>query len=170
MNYGAKTPKEQCLRLYSAQLDNDYPAIKALLESGADPNGSIDGDCPFWELQYAPDDPQSEDTRIEIAKLFLIHGANPNLDPECDGETLYDYVMYKIFNEMSYPDWDYLLRFYKLLIAYGGGGYGYPRPALTEPVDKTLTDAYDILFEQCEDGYHIQGHVIAPDGKEIGTL
>lgn len=107
-------------------------------------------------------------TRIEIAKLFLINGANPNL--ECDRECLYDYVTFKVFNEMGDPDWDYLLRFYKLLIAYGGGGYGYLHPVLTEPINKALTDAYDIRFEQCENGYHVQGHVITPDGKEIGIL
>ena len=155
--------------LQNAVDNNDYYAVKALLENGADPN-TIDSDenCPFWDLQYPPDDLQDAGTRLGIAKLFLEHGADPNL--KCDLESLYDSVMYDIFNDMSDPDWDYLLEFYKLLVAYGGGGHGYPRPVLSETIDKARVDDYKIVFEQCEDGYHIQGYIVDPEGKEIGTL
>ena len=157
-----------CNCIQAAVDNNDYSAAKFLLDHGADPNLISDQyDCPFWNLQYIDED-QNIKTRIDIAKLFLDHGADPNL--KCDGETLYDYVLFKIFNEMSDPNWEYLLEFYKLLIAYGGGGFSCPKPVLSEPIDKTRVNEYDICFFPCADGYHLEGYIFDPDGKDIGKV
>ena len=150
---------------------NNLDAVQLLLEHGADPNYvSPDYDCAFWELQYSweEDDADEDRTRYEIAKLFLSHGADPNLLLE--GETIFDYVTYKVYNEIGDWDWHYLVSFYKLLVLYGGGGHGYGTPEISEPVDLSRVDEYQIRFRQHEDGYHIEGYLLNPDGKIIGQL
>ena len=158
--------------LYEAVTENDLESIQFLLESGVDPNAynpDTDWDCPLWDLQYAPDDESDCETRYEIAKLFFKYGANPNIMLE--GETLFEHVTYKAYNEYE-PGWQfrYLLQFYKLLVLYGGGGHSYAKPEFSEPLNHERADEYTIVFRRCEDGYHIEGHLLNPEGKEIGVL
>lgn len=148
---------------------NNLDAVQLLLEHGADPNYvSPDYDCAFWELQYGLEDEDEDRTRYEIAKLFLSHRADPNLLLE--GETIFDYVTYKVYNEIGELDWPYLVSFYKLLVLYGGGGHGYGTPGISEPIDLSRADDYQIRFCREEDGYHISGFLLNPDGKIIGQL
>lgn len=158
--------------LQIAQENNNYDAVKLLLENGANPNEIIgEGSLaysPLWDLQYPPDDPKDTHTRLEIAKLFFEHGADPSL--KIDGERLYDYVMFKVFNEMGDSDWEYTLSFYKLLVAYDAEGDIYGKPSFSEPIDKRRIDEYDIKFYRCEDGYHIEAYLENPNGEEIGRL
>lgn len=61
--------------------------------------------------------------------------------------------------------------FYKLLIAYGGGtDTGYGKPELSVPIDVSRIDEYRIRFYACDDGYHVGGRMIDPDGNDIGEL
>lgn len=61
--------------------------------------------------------------------------------------------------------------FYNHLAAHHGAtGTEYGPPALTEPIDKERIEEYDVLFRRCEDGYHIEGYLISPDGHDIGVL
>lgn len=158
--------------LYEAIENNDLESIQFLLENGVDPNAcnpdSADF-CPLWDLQYPPDDESDCETRYEIAKLFFKYGADPNI--EWDGETLFDFVTYEIYNHVGQTwEFGYLCRFYKLLVLYGGGGHGYGKPEFSEPIIHERADEYSIAFEICEDGYHIRGHLLNPEGKEIGVL
>lgn len=150
--------------------ENNIFAVKFLFEHGSNPNLVFgeDNDSPLWDLVRPEDDKDDIQERMAVAKLYFQYGADPNL--MTDGETVYDYVTFNIFEHMGDRDWDYLLGFYKILIAYGGGGVEYPKPNLTEPIDKDRIDDYDIRFHLAEDGYHIIGYVITPDGRNIGRL
>ena len=149
--------------------NNNLDAVQLLLEHGADPNYvSPDYDCPFLDLQDSWEDESEDRIRYEIAKLFLSHRADPNLLLE--GETIFDYVTYKVYNEIGELDWPYLVSFYKLLVLYGGGGHGYGTPGISEPIDLSRADEYQIRFRREEDGYHISGFLLNPDGKIIGQL
>ena len=63
-------------------------------------------------------------------------------------------------------------KFFIFLVAYGGGKEAsrYGLPNLTEPIDKNRIYEYDFKLVPCEDGYHLEGHIIAPDGKDIGAV
>ncbi len=80
------------------------------------------------------------------------------------------YIVSARFEREEQRQWDYLLDFYNLLVAYGGGGLGYPKPQFEEEIDKDQIDDYQIEFELCEDNYHIRGYVVDSDGKRIGKL
>ena len=159
--------------LYVAVSKNNLPAVKYFLEHGADPNLYIPeliSDCALWDLQYL-DIGQNWETRYEISKLFFQYGANPNI--KCDGETLYDYVLFKVYNDTPRDDddWENLRHFYKLLVLYGGGEDTgeYPKPRL-EDIDPKNADEYDVILMQHEDGYHIIGKMVDDDGNVVGDL
>ena len=143
--------------LYEAVSANNLPAVSFLLEHGADPNlnkPELICDCPLWELQYIEDD-QDWRTRYEIAKMFFLYGADPNLESE--GETLYDYIVYKVYNDppIDDNDWENLRHFYELLVAYGGGGGDrhYPKHQLTGANPDRIDDC-DIELPMHDDNNH----------------
>jgi hypothetical protein len=161
--------------LYEAQTFNNVEAVRLLLENGADPNLDIPeliSDCALTDLHFLWEEISKEASqRLEIAKLFFEFGGDPNL--WYDGETLYDHVLWEVFNDSITPhSWEYIERFFIILIAYGGGGGNsrYPKPSLSEPIDKTRINEYDLLLVTCEDGYHLEGHIFNPDGIDIGTV
>ncbi len=160
--------------LYEAVGESNLTAVRVLLDNGADPNFSntdLFGDCPLWVLQYCDTNYDNPKIRYQIAKEFFRHGADPNLTPDGEVESLYDYVLFKVFDgDIVGSEFDYLLSFFKLLIAYGGGGKGYRKPILSEEIDKDRIDDYQIELEMCDDNYHIKGYVVNPEGERIGEL
>lgn len=161
--------------LFEAQTYNNVDAVRFLLENGADPNycnlDLIDG-CALDDLHFLWEEMQEEAAqRLEIAKLFFEYGADPDLWYET--ETLYDHVLWEVFNDSMTPhDWDYLHRFFILLVAYGGGAgkSNYMGAQLSEPIDKSRIDEYDLRLFRYEDGYHLEGHIFNPDGVDIGIV
>lgn len=164
--------------LYEAQEANAVEAVRLLLERGADPNHrnlNVLYDCPLWGLQYWPDDEADDGKRFEIAKLFFEYGANPNLIN--DGDHLFEYVAYRVYEDdwigidgaEFERRWKYLCNFYKLLIAYGGGDRYY-KPELSEEIQLDRLEDYEVIVRTCEDGYHVQGILLDPEGNEIGLL
>ena len=161
--------------LYEAQNTNNVDAVRFLFEHGADPNlnlSELTCDCAFHYLQL-PLEKFEEDLsgRLKIAKLFLEYGADPNLLYE--GETLYDDVQWAVFNDSFLPhDREYINQFFKLLVAYGGGGGNsrYDNPVLSEPIDKNRIDEYTFKLFLCEDRYHLEGHLFNPEGIDIGIV
>lgn len=161
--------------LYEAEENNNIEAVRFLLKNGADPNLYIPkliSDCPLYDLHFLWEEMQEEEQqRLEIVRLFFEFGANPDILYE--EETLYDHVLWEVFNDSITPhDWNYIKKFFIFLVAYGGGKepsrYGLPN--LTEPIDKNRIYEYDFRLVPCEDGYHLDGHIIAPDGRDIGTV
>ncbi len=160
--------------LYEAVICNNLPAVSFLLDNGADPNlndPDLIGDCALWELQYIDTD-QDWKTRYEISKLFFQHGGNPSLIR--DGETLYDYVLFKVYNDdpNDENDWENLLHLYKLLVLYGGGSNEPERkkPEFKEEINLSKVDEYDVELHVCEDGYHIAGTLVDGEENEVALL
>lgn len=61
----------------------------------------------------------------------------------------------------------------RILIAYGGGSNEsgrYPKPKLKEAIAESHLDEYAFTLFQCDDGYHLEGHLFDPDGIDIGTV
>lgn len=161
--------------LFEAQESNNVDAVRFLLEHGADPNLDIPellNNCPLCDLHFLWQEMEDKMLqRLEIAKLFFDFGADPNLP--YDGESLYDHVLWEVFNNSITPhDWEYIKKFFILLIAYGGGGQQKysQKPHILEPIDKDRINEYDFKLIQRKDRYHLEGHLFNPDGMDIGIV
>ena len=157
--------------LVEAVQANNLPAVRYLLAHGADPNynnPALDEACPLWELQYLWEEDQSVEDRFEIEKLFFKHGADPNI--VCDRESLYEYIGFKVFEDdpVSEADWENLLRFYMLLVIYGGGAGrpGYKKPA----IDVDRIDDYRIELFKNSKGRFAGGYIVDRDGTVLAAL
>ena len=161
--------------LFEAQTYNNVDAVRFLLENGSDPNlcnMDLLSWCALYDLHFLWLEMEEEaDQRLEIAKLFLAFGGDPNLLIE--GETLYDHVFWEVYNIKNVPhDEEYLFRFFILLLAYGGGGgkSTFKKPNLTEPIDISRINEYTVSFSLCADSHYIEGHLHNPMGIDIGTF
>ena len=161
--------------------------VELLLKNGANPNLIVDGENVLWALQYReyPDDELylidgycSNDERIEkydrirlnIVKLLLDYGANPNINPEGDGyEALIPYVCYKVFNEMDDRNWYYVVQFFTLLIIYGGK-CDYIQPKVYKPFDLNRVWDYRFSFKEHNDGYHLSGEIYDEKGEIVAEI
>ena len=160
--------------LFEAQNFNNVEAVRFLLEHGADPNLchhlGFCSDCALYDLHIKwIETPEEVPKRLEIAKLFFEFGGNPNI--QVDGETLYDHVVGEVFCDDVPHDREYLYSFFKLLLAYGGGGGKSDslKPQFTEAIDRDRIAEYTLKFVTREDGY-VVGHLINPDGIDIGIF
>ena len=161
--------------LFEAQTYNNVDAVRFLLENGADPNLDIPeviNGCALSDLHFLWEEMGDEvPQRLEIARLFFEFGGNPNLQYEF--ETLYEHVLWEVFNDSITPhNWEYLKKFFIIMIAYGGGDENcrYDKPKIIEPIDKSKISQYDFKLFTCPDGYHLEGHLFNPDGEDIGTV
>ena len=122
--------------------------IKLLLEMGADPNVMFDDTCVLSCLQYAWDNeqPSNYEHLLEITQLLLEYGANPNIVVE--NEIVFYSVMYGLFNDgfLCEEYWQYISRFYILLVAYGGKDDGYCVPRIVGEFDKVHMEQYQFYF------------------------
>ena len=156
--------------LFEAQTFNNVEAVRFLLEHGTDPNLCHDSDCALDDFHFGCiETPEEAPKRLEIAKLFFEFGGDPNI--RVDGETLYDHVICEVFYDDIPHDREYLYSFFKLLLAYGGGGgkSNSPKPQFTEVIDRDRIAEYTLKFVPREDGY-VVGHLINPDGIDIGIF
>lgn len=91
--------------LYEAETYNNVEAVRFLLENGADPNYcnlDILNSCALDDLHFLWEEMQEEAAqRLEIAKLFFEFGADPDL--WCETETLYDHILWEVFNDSMTP-------------------------------------------------------------------
>lgn len=123
--------------------------IELLLKNGADPNLIYDNENVFWSLQYSayPEEEyevsdvadRSDELRLKIAQLLLDYGANPNII--VDSETLFSYVYFKVFEDSLDRSLKYLIRYFILLVAYGGET-DYCKPKLKKAFDKRKIKNY----------------------------
>lgn len=152
---------------------NNRDAVELLLKNGANPNFYSDTPWidPLNDLQYLYEN-QDQNIRYEIQKLFFEYGADPNFTSPDEPEPLYDYVLWKVYNDRpdSDDEWENLKQFYKLLILYGGGGkYHYSKPELHD-IDMSRIDDYDIMLYLDDDNYHVGGLLIDKDRNVYGEL
>lgn len=137
--------------------------IELLLKNGADPNLIYDNENVFWSLQYSayPEEKyevsniadKSDELRLKIAQLLLDYGANTNI--MIDSETLFSYVYFKVFEDSLDRSLRYLIRYFILLVAYGGET-DYCKPKLKEAFDKRKIK-----------NYHLNGSMILDENNEV---
>jgi hypothetical protein len=148
--------------------------VKLLLENGASPNLIIDDGNVFWRMQwreypidelYGLTDKELEENpekkalvekydgiRLNMAKMMLDYGANPIMDIDVNiggGEDLFSYVGFKVFNEFN-EYLEYVLRFFLMLVAYGGCSRIKPR--IYVPFDKDNLQNYYCRYKEHDGG------------------
>lgn len=157
--------------LAEAENASNLPMTELLLQNGADPNivyGRYKS-SPFCCLQFEGVMVYEDDEeRLMMAQLFLEHGADPLIDPDNSGGTLFDYVTYSVFTETAEDcDEDYLIyhaRFLILLVAYGASSE-YCTPRVTGVFDKADMSQYE--FTLLREGDAILYGVITDRNKNI---
>lgn len=144
--------------------------VKLLLEHGADPNfidPNAHEDSVLWDLQYFEEEKEERECRLKIAQMLLEYGADPC--SVSDGEDLFSYVLYAIFNDSYDEIWEYRTRFFILLVAYGGK-CGQCVPQIIKTFDKSNMQQYQFGFLQHEDGYHLTGYIYDQNGDTVAYI
>ncbi len=175
LNSDPKKPTMTNTFLKEACLHTNVKMVRLLLENGADPNFilcekyPLHQENPFWDMQYSPGDSEEDHKAgLEIAQLMLDYGANPLI--EIEKEDLLSYVCYEVFNADSYNrSWEYRVKFFILLIAYGGANE-YIVPKIIGEFDKNNMEQYHLNFILCDDGYHLTGEILDAMDNLIATV
>ena len=148
--------------------------VRLLLENGADPNFILCADKPlyqenpFWDMQYpVSDDAAENETGLQIAQLMLDYGASPAI--ELEGEDLFSYVVFGVFNDDRDTSWEYLCRFLIMLVAYGASN-DYCHPEILKKFDKSYMAQYRLNLVPVGDGYHLTGEITDGKGEVIAIV
>ena len=113
-------------------------------------------------MQYDDgEDDEANEQRLELAQLMLAYGADPRINID-NTEDLFSYVRDKIFEDRGEPSWEYLSRFFILLIAYGGGTKTY-KPPIFKEFDKRDMKQYTFINRATDDGL-LFGQIIDKNG------
>ena len=148
--------------------------VRLLLENGADPNFILCADKPlyqenpFWDMQYpVSDDAAENETGLQIAQLMLDYGASPAI--ELEGEDLFSYVVFGVFNDDRDTSWEYLCRFLIMLVAYGASN-DYCHPEILKKFDKSYMAQYRLNLLPVGDGYHLTGEITDGNSEVIAIV
>ena len=91
-------------------------ALEILLEYGLNPNHFIDGENPMWNTQWM----DAPNVGACALRLLLEHGGDPNLLTEYDPETLFEYVAFKVAEDVDGKNYLCIVQCWWVLLAYGG--------------------------------------------------
>ncbi len=150
IHYNSKTTL-----LEEAANNSNLKMATLLLQNGADPDKIFNKEeCTLWNLQYDDGETDEEnEQRLKIAQLLLEYGADPVINPEHNGESLFEWVLYAIFNDSLDDLWDYRSRFFILLVAYGGKT-SYCEPEIIKDFDKSdMSQYYFCLISEKNNKY-----------------
>ena len=114
--YDALNP--ECPEVSIDHMHSDYilDAIQLLLEFGLDPNLVVDEESAFWHAMYI----DAPNVGASLMRLLLENGADPNLPTISAGESIFDYIDFKVsFDEYTH-DYFYTVQCWLVLMAYGG--------------------------------------------------
>lgn len=160
--------------LSQAAMHINIEMVRLLLENGADPNFILCADKPlyqenpFWDMQYpVSDDAAENETGLQIAQLMLDYGASPAI--ELEGEDLFSYVVFGVFNDDRDTSWEYLCRFLIMLVAYGASN-DYCHPEILKKFDKSNMAQYRLNLVPVGDGYHLTGEITDGNGEVIAIV
>lgn len=167
-------PKCNTTFLNEAVNYDNFRMAELFLRHGADPNFILYKEKKyyeeniFWDLQYDDgEDDEANEQRLKLAQLMLEYGADPQINVD-NTEDLFSYVRDKIFEDRGEPSWEYLSRFFILLIAYGGGTKTY-KPPIYRDFDKSNMKQYTFINRATDDGL-LFGQIIDKNGIVVAEV
>ena len=164
----AESHNYETVLLERASIWANVPMVELLLKNGADPNLVFNEEATLWDLQYNGDTDEESEDRLKIAQLLLEYGADPLIDPENLGESLFDYVLDMVFNDDFGELWKYRSRFFILLIAYGAKSEACT-PRIVGSFDKAKMQQYEFYFVPEGNGRY-SGVITDDYGGEIAYI
>ena len=90
-------------------------AIELLLEFGLDPNTIADDDNVMWCTMWI----DAPNVAASVMKLLLENGGNPNHFKRSEGESLFEYIAFKVSYDEYTHDYFHTVQCWLLLMAYG---------------------------------------------------
>lgn len=91
-------------------------SLRLLLEYGLDPNINVKDKNVLWTLQWV----DAPNVAASALRLLLEHGGNPNHSMPSEGDTLFEYVAFKVSYDEYTHDYFHTVQFWLVLMAYGG--------------------------------------------------
>ena len=152
--------------LYRAVSNQNVDMMKLLLENGADPNfvdPEKEANTVMWDLMCPGLSESESKVRLEMAQIMLEYGASPVLVDDPEGNDLLSHVFFQIWADSYNDNWDYLCKFFILLVAYNGESK-YCKPIIKKPFNKKKMEQYHLEAQENKESYHIvnnRGTVIA---------
>jgi len=90
-------------------------AVELLLEFGLDPNTIIDDDNVMWNAMWI----DTPNVGAAVLRLLLENGGDPNHLIPSEGETLFEYIAFKVSYDEYTHDHLYTVQCWLVLMAYG---------------------------------------------------
>ena len=112
---GAINPKCTSVNLENMNSNYIVEAIALLLEFGLDPNTIVDDDNVMWNAMWI----DAPNMAASVLQLLLENGGNPNHYIPGEGETLFEYIDFKVSWDEYTHEYFYTVQCWLLLMAYG---------------------------------------------------
>jgi hypothetical protein len=120
---------DKCFGEYSDARNPEYPnftvdnmssnyiidAITLLIERGLDPNLVVNDDNPIWNAMWI----DAPNIGASVMRLLLENGGDPNHYLSSEGETVFDYISFKVSYDEYTHDYFHTVQCWLVLMAYG---------------------------------------------------
>ena len=91
-------------------------SLQILLDHGLDPNTVVEDENVMWNTQWV----DAPDVGAAALRLLLENGGNPNHLIPAEGETLFDYVAFRVSYDEYLHEWMHTVQCWLVLMAFGG--------------------------------------------------
>jgi len=91
-------------------------SLRILLDYGLDPNIVVDDENVMWQAQWI----DAPNVGPAALRLLLENGGNPNHLIPAEGESLFDYIAFKVSYDEYMHEYFHTVQFWLVLMAYGG--------------------------------------------------
>ncbi len=113
--YDALDPEIESVTIENMHSNHIIGAISLLLEFGLDPNTIVDDDNVMWNSMWI----DAPHMAASVLKLLLENGGNPNHFIPSEGESLFEYISFKVSYDEYTHEYFHTVQCWLLLMAYG---------------------------------------------------
>lgn len=111
----ALNPECEFVTIENMRSNHIVEAIRLLLEFGLNPNTIINDDNVMWNTMWI----DAPNVGAEVLRLLLENGGNPNHLIPSEGETIFEYIDFKVSYDEYMHDYFHTVQCWLVLMAYG---------------------------------------------------